>query len=44
MKRACQGLWHPPRSATKALASKICKACYFIIKEQEDFDLKKMFG
>jgi len=30
--------------ATKALASKICKACYFIIKDQVDFDVKKMFG
>lgn len=33
-----------PVVATKALASKICKACYFIIKDQEDFDLKKIFG
>ena len=30
--------------ATKALASKICKACYFIIKDQVDFDVKKIFG
>lgn len=30
--------------ATKALASKISKACYFIIKNQEDFDASKMFG
>lgn len=30
--------------ATKALASKICKACYFIIKDQVDFDVKLMFG
>ena len=30
--------------ATKALASKICKACYFIMKDQVDFDIKKIFG
>lgn len=30
--------------ATKALASKICKACYFIIKDQVDFDVRKIFG
>lgn len=30
--------------ATKALASKICKACYFIIKDQADFDVKRIFG
>jgi transposase len=30
--------------ATKALASKICKACYFIIKDQVDFDVQKIFG
>lgn len=30
--------------ATKALASKICKACYFIMKDQVDFDVKKIFG
>ena len=30
--------------ATKALASKICKACYFIMKDQVDFDLKRIFG
>ena len=30
--------------ATKALASRICKACYFIIKEQVDFDVKRIFG
>jgi transposase len=33
-----------PVVATKALASKICKACYFIIKDQVDFDVKKIFG
>jgi len=26
------------------LASKISKACYFIIKDQVDFDVKKIFG
>ena len=30
--------------ATKALASKICKACYFIIRDRVDFDVKLMFG
>ena len=30
--------------ATKALASKICKACYFIMKDQVDFEVKKIFG
>jgi len=30
--------------ATKALASKICKACYFIIRDQQDFDVKMLFG
>ena len=30
--------------ATKALSSKICKACYFIMKDQVDFDIKKIFG
>jgi len=30
--------------ATKALASKIAKACYFIIKDQVDFDVKLIFG
>ena len=30
--------------ATKALASKLSKACYFIIKDQVDFDVKKIFG
>jgi len=30
--------------ATKALASKICKACYFIMKDQVDFDVKLIFG
>ena len=33
-----------PVLATKALGSKICKACYFIIKDQVDFDVKKIFG
>ena len=26
------------------LASKVCKACYFIMKDQVDFDVKKIFG
>jgi transposase len=30
--------------ATKALAGKICKACYFIIRDQVDFDVKLIFG
>jgi transposase len=30
--------------ATKALASKISKACYYIMRDQVDFDVKKMFG
>jgi transposase len=30
--------------ATKALASKICKACYFIMRDQVDFDVQKIFG
>lgn len=30
--------------ATKALASKLSKACYYIIKDQVDFDVKKIFG
>jgi len=30
--------------ATKALAGKICKACYFVIRDQVDFDVKLMFG
>jgi transposase len=30
--------------ATKALANKLCKACYFIIKNQEEFQVEKMFG
>jgi len=30
--------------ATKALASKICKACYFIMRDQVDFDVKLLFG
>jgi transposase len=43
--------WHQRKAArskqvvaTKALASKICKACYFIMKDQVDFELKKIFG
>ncbi len=30
--------------ATKALASKLAKACYFIMKDQVAFDVKKIFG
>jgi hypothetical protein len=30
--------------ATKALASKLSKACYFIMKDQVDFDVQKIFG
>jgi transposase len=30
--------------ATKALASIICKASYFIIRDQKEFDVKLMFG
>jgi transposase len=30
--------------ATKALAGKLSKACYFIMKDQVDFDVKKIFG
>jgi transposase len=30
--------------ATKALSAKICKACYFIMKDQVEFDVKKLFG
>jgi len=53
MRRHCPEAkrWHQRKAArsqqvvaTKALASKICKACYFIIKDQVDFDLKRIFG
>ena len=30
--------------ATKALASKICKACYFMMKNQKEFNVKLLFG
>lgn len=30
--------------ATKSLAAKISKAVYYILKEQKDFDITKMFG
>lgn len=30
--------------ATKSLASKLSKACYFIMKEQVDFDKSRLFG
>lgn len=34
----------PVVTATKALAAKMTKAAYYIIRDQEDFDVKKMFG
>jgi hypothetical protein len=30
--------------ATKALANKISKACYFMMRDQVPFDSKRMFG
>ena len=30
--------------ATKSLASKVSKACYYIMRDQVDFDVKKLFG
>lgn len=30
--------------AMKALASKLCKACYFIMRDQVEFDIKRVFG
>ncbi len=43
--------WHQRKSArskqvvaTKALASKVCRACYYIIRDQKEFDVKKLFG
>jgi len=43
--------WHQRKAArskqvlaTKALASKLCKASYFILRNQECFDVKKIFG
>ena len=30
--------------ATKSLAGKLAKACYFMIKDQTPFDVKKLFG
>ena len=43
--------WHQRKTrrskqvvATKALAGKICKACYFIMRDQVDFDVKLIFG
>lgn len=29
---------------TKALAAKLCRGTYFILRDQVDFDVKKMFG
>ena len=34
----------PVPVATKSLAAKMSKAVYYILKDQEDFDVKKMFG
>jgi len=43
--------WHQKKTqrtnkivATKALASKLSKACYFMMKNQEEFDVKLLFG
>jgi transposase len=53
MRRYCPEAkrWHQRKAArskqvvaTKALASKICKACYFIMRDQKEFDVKMMFG
>ncbi len=30
--------------ATKSLAAKLCRASYYIMRDQVDFDVKKMFG
>ena len=30
--------------AVKSLAAKISKAVYYVLKKQEEFDVKKMFG
>ena len=53
MKRYCPEAkaWHKKKAkrtnnivATKALASKLSKACYFMMKNQEEFDVKLLFG
>lgn len=43
--------WHQRKAskshvvlATKALSNKLARACYYIIKEQVNYDEKKMFG
>jgi len=43
--------WHQRKTqktnkivATKALASKLSKACYFMMKNQKEFDVKLLFG
>ena len=52
MKRYCEEArkWHQRKAsktnqivATKALSSKISKACYFIIKDQSEFDAARLF-
>jgi hypothetical protein len=30
--------------ATKALAAKIARACYFLMRDRVDFDVAKLFG
>lgn len=53
MRRYCPEAkaWHQRKAqrtnkivATKALASKLSKACYFMMKNQEEFDVKLLFG
>ncbi len=53
MKRYCPeaNAWHQSKTqrtnkivSTKALASKLSKACYFMMKNQEEFDVKLLFG
>lgn len=53
MKRYCPEAkaWHQRKTqrtnkivSTKALASKLSKACYFMMKNQEEFDVKLLFG
>jgi hypothetical protein len=53
MRRYCPEArnWHQRKTsktnqivATKALSNKIARACYFIIKDQTDFDPKMLFN
>ena len=53
MRRYCPEAkaWHQRKAqrtnkivATKALASKLSKACYFMMKNQEEFNVKLLFG